>query len=68
MAAAIASVVADESLAQRLGEAGRQRVRERFELSRQVEAYLAWYEEMMARFTSPAPTDDASRLQGQAAF
>jgi glycosyltransferase involved in cell wall biosynthesis len=68
MAAAIASVVADESLAQRLGEAGRQRVRERFELSGQVEAYLAWYEEMMARFTSPAPADDASRLQGQAAF
>ena len=39
----------DEALRQRIGTRARHRSRERFDLNRQVEEFLGWYQEILAR-------------------
>jgi glycosyltransferase involved in cell wall biosynthesis len=46
-AAAVDPLLADESLRARQGEAGARLVRQRFDLERQVDAYLDWYAELV---------------------
>ena len=52
LAAAIVRLGSDPSLARRIGEAGRARMAEAFEVGRQVALLEDWYDEVCAR---PAP-------------
>jgi len=54
MADAVVALLTNETLRKRLGEHAAEDARKRFDLERQVEAYLGWYEELVANRLSPA--------------
>ena len=54
MAEAIITLLTDDALRMRLGRNAAEDAQRRFTLNRQVEAYLGWYEELVANRLSPA--------------
>ena len=62
MAAALSAYVADETLRQRHGDAGRARVAERFSLSAMVAGYVALYDGLLGRRASVAAPRTVSGL------
>ncbi|MEM4216736.1 MAG: glycosyltransferase [Candidatus Methanomethylicaceae archaeon] len=48
MAEAIVALLADDALRMQLGRNAAEDAQKRFDLSRQVETYLSWYEEILA--------------------
>jgi glycosyltransferase involved in cell wall biosynthesis len=54
MAEAIITLLTDDALRMRLGRNAAEDARRRFDLNRQAEAYLGWYQELVANWLSPA--------------
>ena len=52
MAKAIITLLTDDALRIRLGRNAAEDAQRRFDLNRQVEAYLGWYEEILTRIES----------------